>query len=1107
MKRVTGHEGEPERPAKTSPRPAGSWSEEAGSPATIVSFQQAAGNQAVASAMRGATIPVQRQGDSDGSQGLREMADVRERQREEAESWARTTAGAVAFDLKRTLAGGYAPGGSLQPVLTLMSGHDAATRAAIQTEYSALDGDLRGRLKDYYYGHGDVDGLVKAWALLSAPHYHDYHVAVALALIPPDTRDKELYRLLTAAAKGGNQKVLREAYDKTFAGLGQGTLRADLEGDLGDLDLKRANALMDHPLSEAERLYLNLYGLKEEGVKAIGLIERAWKAGPREFHNLKEDWDYLVVGKNGWTGLSLKGAFEAKLPGWFTHEELLAARDIYFAYELFCQGLSADQLAAYLERPGDGQPGKPIPWEEQDWILQAQIFAEERLFRLADPETGAAADENRYFASMEKIQTLTQQRIAMATAAGQTAYAATLEDNWQATKQGLLASAGKAFDAGSDEDIRARLLAEGNLTLGDKAWIRWKDGDGPGIIALTTQAWAAGEVQALINSCGAPRAVAPGLIRPGVPPLVTLVRGGLFGEDGERVRTLAEPGDDVTRGRNRLAYELDPNRGRGDRNVAGAYDFLTTTGIKPDLRDAVIAAFVSRNVPPSLFRSAAEFGAAVFLDIELPASPVESFLDYLAETYPNSNTVWNFYDLLAPTQDINEIVRRAEKRTAIATTGFSAGLAELFDVGGEDTLATTKESLARLQYLQAQGLNPDDVALLLAVMGKQTTGDLAGVEYDLLKERVDDLLAARKQAVGTFVTLVEFAVQIFLNTVTLGAPLIAELGATLAGILVQEAIEGDESDALTQENLLKFVTPVIGVYTGKIGDALGDAAFWGGEGTVKALLKGASANVVDQAGEKIVGLIFDPKWPTAAEMATMLITSTSGAGAGQAAGRIKGNIGAADDYLRRAELIVKSKMYGNVISAAGGMVAKVGTGAMDDKSIWEIGALFGEGLALAQAKSLAGGLAEARMSLVKQRQLDEFNAAVPTAAGSPLAGRTSFSEAHDPSRDKSVPLGSGEARVVMQADGDSEIHVDTPHGRRALRDVLVDIRPPATADEASRLKWVMLANRVVNLEARAKDMDEDQISRELFSITWTVVSDFDPARGSGHTIAPAIKWL
>jgi hypothetical protein len=1033
----------------------------------------------------------------DTADALREMGEEGDRRTDTEEGWQYAKkegeAGRTALALKELFDGRP----DKHEILRLLSGHEAGIRRQIQDNFKEVDGrELPDRLKEVFRLIQVEEELVKAWALLSHAHYHDYHVAVALALIPRETRDKELFRLLEASAKANTQQVLRREYDRTYADLGQGSLEADLAADLADdvsgLSLQKAKALLDHKLSDAERLYLMLWGLPEEGATALGIIEAAWGSGPAAFHNLKTDWDYLVVGKNGWTNLPLWGAMEKNLRGYVSDDHWYIANRIWNGYEAFRKGLDEDALNALSQTTAVGDAATAsLPVEEQDRILQVQIDVEMAMFKLVDPETGKANDETRYFGALERIQNLTQRRITLARSARREDVAAELEQSWKAQKQSLLASAGKAFDVGSRDYMRARLLLEGNLNWGDKVWLKAEDKDYPGIIALVTQAWAAQETDKLIGSCQVPRTGAYAEIIRDVVPLPNLVSGGLFGNDGEKVRTLIAPGDDVTRGRARLAEEL--GGAKSDASLRGAYQFLTTPGISKELREATIDAYVRYDL--GAYSPEAE-RVETFLGqfFTLPSTPVERFLNAIEMNYRGANTVWDFYDLLAPSQDIDEIVRRAEKRTDIATKGFSAGLAQILDFGGEDAIATTRESMERLQYLRDQGLSGGDIQLLLDMMGKKTTADLAGVEYEMLQERVKDALAARAAATDTFVSMVEFAVEAALSALTGGAPLIAGLGATLAGIGTRRAIEGPEYDPIDKAQLLSLVSPDLGSWTGPIGEALGEAKFWHLAGRAAPVLKATAADLVDKSGEVMLGVILEDKWPDAKELAAMVVSSAGGAWAGEVSEKIQRNIKPTDDYLRRAELIVKSKMYSSAIGNTTGLLAKVTGGAMDDKTMLQIGLIYGEGLGKSQIAGLYNGLLAARESLISQEEEDEFNAGVATAEGTPLGERAGF-EAEDLGDDptKKIPVNlklSGQpappVEMLVSASGDADFQVETTYGRMPLRDVLLNLKPGAEASETTRKTWFTATLRLTSLEDAANSSSDDKIAEELERILYSI---------------------
>ena len=1018
----------------------------------------------------------------DSAAAMREQADERaDRALDEGDSEAGRIARAVKEQLDTT--------GGKDEVPRLLFGHDHPMRQRIQHMFKAIDNgnELPDRLKSTFRLTRSEEQLVKAWALLSHEHYHDYHVAVALALIPNQTRDKELFRLLAASAKANTQHILRREYDRTYADLGEGSLEADLAADLKRDDdgmaLKKAMALLDHPISDAEQLYLLLYGLEEEGATALGIIESTWGKGPAAFHNLKEDWDYLVMGKNGWTNLVLWNAMKAKL----SEEEFPKANRIWNGYDAFRDGLDPDQLAA-LTQPGaaTAEGINTLPYEEQDRILQVQLGVEMRMLQLVDPESGKAADEKRYLEALGTIQTLTQERITLARNSKKEAIATELERSWAAQRVTLLAGAGKAVDHGSRAYMRARLLLEGDLNWGDKIWLKNEDADYPGIIALVTEAWAMGsqEIQKLIGQCSISREGSYAQIIRDPVSLPNLVKGGLFGDDGERVRTLIEPGNDITRGRTRLAHEL--SQGRADKHLKDAYQFLTNPKLTKELRDATIEAYVNHDLgadDPDVQRVEAFLGQY----FKIPSTPLERFLNAIEMNYPGSNTVWDFYDLLTPSQDINEILRRAEKRTDIATKGFSAGLAEMMDFGGEDTIATARESFERLEYIKSKGLTGGEIGLLLAMMGKKNAAELAGVEYELLKERVEDALKARAEATETFAQIVEFAAETILTVATGGAPLIAGLGATLIGMGTRRAILGAEYEPIDKDLLLSLVTPDLGPITGPLGEVLGEAKFWHLAGRAAPVFQATAGDLIDKSGEILLAKISGKEFPDAGQVAAMLISSAGGHWASEVSEKIKKNIKPTDDYFRRAEVIVKANLYSSALSNTSAVFAQIFSGEMDQKSLLDIAVVYGKGLGEAQISGLYEGLLEARESLKAQLEADEIG--LPHEEETPLDEREGFEaedSAEEPQKviDTHTVTWEGEkalppVRVLFSGAGAAEFHVDTIHGTMSLRDVLGHAKPGNDAADAVREEWMKATMRLVALEDSANSSSDDKIGIEL----------------------------
>jgi hypothetical protein len=258
------------------------------------------------------------------------------------------------------------------------------------------------------------------------------------------------------------------------------------------------------------------------------------------------------------------------------------------------------------------------------------------------------------------------------------------------------------------------------------------------------------------------------------------------------------PRDQVMRGVMRLGLEI--RIGDGDADLKRAYDFLSNKDISPSLRDSIVAEFAARYT--SNLRG---------------SDATQKFLRYLELRYDNSYTCYEFRDLLDPTSDLDEMVRRGEGRLAASQSGvLDPVLNVVIDswdaMTGEDDRMVTLHALERLRFIQAQaGAKDEELAAMLAMTGKTTPQELGQFTYDEFKANLEQVRSVKNAIAEGMATAVSLAVQTVLAAATAGAasgPLVVALGGAVAEMLAKEALLGKDHELTSAENAGKLMQAV-----------------------------------------------------------------------------------------------------------------------------------------------------------------------------------------------------------------------------------------------------------------------------------------------------------
>ncbi|WP_437755030.1 eCIS core domain-containing protein [Sorangium sp. So ce1389] len=900
-----------------------------------------------------------------------------------------------------------------------LAGHDRPRREAIQAAFQRQRGwSLRGYLRDQLSGLR----LVQAYALLRSHHSLDPHTAMAAALIPLGTRDDEIFRLLHGTSLEGRQLLERE-YNLTFGELGNGSLKignGSLKDDLGD-DLsgwrkQKALALLDRNLTEADELYFDSVGIAGTHDQAvIALLQRVWDRGPAAMMEIELDWNRYVRNDPPWTdetwsSLSLYDAMasELSLEAWRLVRAVLVGH------------------MAYRDRVGVA--AGPLGEEQARSDETIRLEVAEATLRAASE--GGGTNEEQVNRAVRQIREIYTARIQRAEAAHDERLLREARAAWEERRQRLVdVDIPGEMDAGTTEHQQARLLTQGELGPADEIYLASREDSNDATAAAVMRVWAQGRIDAYLAAAARARTDDRGeILRPAFNPLLVVpVSSGL---PFRRVATLSREGQsDASRGSARLAVELGEGSGEGE--LALAHALLTTSGMRPGLRDEVVARYVE-----------AQLGSQ-------PGNGApHRFLSYVEARYGRVHSFFQLQELLDPARTAAAAAERAQGRYNAAHSGIlNRVLTDLtlsYDVlSGEHTEAVALESLARLRYIAAHSrTTAGELDAMMAIMRAADADALARVEYGLFQQRLEELQSVRRAVTETVVTAVQLAIETVATILTAGAAgpaLLASMAATLAAIALREALLGDDYEALSRESAQAIALVFASHGFGALGRSL--APLSQEMSRARMFLATAAQEGVTQVGTQTVHAVFEGRVPTAEGIA---LAAMSVIGHGAAAGArgaithtpgassptgvradIVHNLGGDVSAARRLRTAVVGHLAQNAISATVSEAADLVT-RNADLSGGDLGVRFARAAAGVMARGVLGGLGEfgahARATARDRRAADEeamHNPAgqlhegtvVPRAATEPgLVAVARVNHAHTVSL---VRLPSGEILVTI----------------------------------------------------------------------------------------------
>jgi hypothetical protein len=857
-----------------------------------------------------------------------------------------------------------------------LNDHDAAMRTSIAQRFLARRGL---RIQDYLKDQLGGDWLVRAFALLSSSNIHEHHTAMALALIPLGTRDEDLFRILDGLPLAGRREMER-LYGEAFREIGKGSLVADLKDDLSGWRKEKSLAMLNRDLTSADALYFDSVAITGTHTDAvINRIQAEWDKGPQSFIGFERDWNHYVRNDPTWTderwsGMSLYDAMDDELSG----EEWELVRSVLRGYQAYQAGINVEV----------GPLSENQIFRREN--IELQVAEETLTAATTGGYTGAGTNEEQVNRAVTTLRRVWEGRIARAEAAHDTALVTRYRQQWDTRRQLLMGPGGQIeseMDTDSADYKRVRLLTLGDLTPADDLYLAKLDLDNDKVVRVLTTAWAHGQINSLLTQAGQERRDGSNqVVRPIYDPTYTVpVTSGM---PFRRVLAFTSESDDPHRGAAVLHLEIED--GDNDSDLQRGYQLLTTAGLGAPQRSAIIATYAGRYLG------------------DLEGDPATRFVSYISKRYENSNAVWEFKDLIAPTFDPQEMVTRARGRLAASRTGLlNRALSRVIDdydvLTGEDTQQVTEESLARLDFIARNaGARPDELQAMMAMTGAKNPQDLAGMEYSAFRSRLEELRQLKRSITEAIATAIELAVEAVLTVATggaAGAALLVSLSAAVAGMVARELLLGQDYDLISEQNAQQLLLTVAshgfnvagrGAFASVISPerlrAMGRAGMF---------LEGAATEAISQVGTQTLLLSFQGHLPTAEEISASALTVLGSAAGAGVSRRMTASLGEHTPDITRLRTTVLAHVTQNVIggvSNEGAQLVKGGVGNMTwaditQRTVVTTGNAIGRGVLSGTADFGGQKVAQARQRRAAGAQPDDEEGDPNQAPGTPAAGQ------------------------------------------------------------------------------------------------------------------------
>ncbi len=666
---------------------------------------------------------------------------------------------------------------------------------------------LAGRLK----GYGPDEFAIRALATLRHGSDNVKHCKLALILMANVGKASSVIDVLKGMKSVSTRQSVRVLYEDVYSGMGnrslEGDIRALMQGLLADWEAEQAIALLDRNLTDADLLYAETAGIAgTHDTRALDVLWRVLSKGYDAFRQLDMDWANHIKGK-GWSNEYLYNVMKSELKGVLFNEKWQIARAYLDSYE------NAKKL--------EDSKGKVSESVE----IEMQIKAAENALTAA---AGVGTNDQEVIRAAQLLQQAWSRRIELAKK-NKDDNLRQLEEEWLRVRNRILndrKAGSKSIRLDDQNTAQLRNAVGGANSIADQVYAAGRAGQYEQVQSLVTKAWASGQLEHYFNDAGKSIKDTDGsVIRPAfraddiVPVNATDMRFmRIYALLDPRIETNAE------RGANRIKTEFEvknnpiDSQAPADGDLADLLAFLTTAGIKPDLRESAVGHYMRQ------FQGYTASSAK---------KPSDAFLEIL-KRFDNGKG-YNYQELLrilAPLnkQDVDQKVKRAQQRLASSRTGALSGVlhgamkAKAAKTGSGDSSAFAEHQLQTMEFAgNTENARTDpSYGVLMQQSEKRTTADLVEHSEEQFDAAMAVYRAEEKEVADLIAGAVELAVELVASIATGGAQggwaIASAVAALMAKYGAKEALLGTDYKLVSSENVQEIIGAVVASYLDEFAD-------------------------------------------------------------------------------------------------------------------------------------------------------------------------------------------------------------------------------------------------------------------------------------------------
>lgn len=674
---------------------------------------------------------------------------------------------------------------------------------------------LRQYIQRFY---NQWDYKVRATALLfDATYDHDW-TSIALALIPPQTRDVDYFRIMGSLTRS-QKRTLRRKYNARFLMIGEGSLDADIRSDFDGVDELRAWIISYRDLTDADNIYLKTQHItSSNSSEIVATLRRLWGYGLTSFGRKLEQWNPNnnlpdVIPSSSGYGFYFQNTFENFDAKWGIINAHAKSLMLTVLHESYSE--SAEQIfLEYINLNGQGQENEDN--DVNGWAFTAEEESNLNIarIRLTSAEHWYGNDQSEIDTASEEIVAIYRGRIERLRSAEASAEHIRLAtEALEQVQQRLL-----GHDANASSLIEQNFADQLYLLRSNQTSYTNK------ILEIFKQ----GQLDTLKEEAATATSHNGNVVRPAYdiqgPLRITDIRGGRMSNFLDR-----RSGDQAG------SYWIKDTIDREyvtEASLNYLHTFINAGPWAGGLLQSILSYFNRHHVSRTFLNS-------------YNGDHKRIFLRHLAHIGFDDNAFWRtFRDTLVPAQSDSERVARAEQDMEEESSNLLGNAANtVFDAfTGEDTVDVAETSLRRLQrFANRANADEEEMRVFRAFYGEEL--DLVSREYRLFEERLGAMRSAKIQVASLANTVVSTVVEIAL------APFITPAGSAVVGQvcgILTEWLVNPAYEPLSADNLGNIVAAAATAGAASWTDEAGAITRWVNNQTSNRFLRVAARESIAQ---------------------------------------------------------------------------------------------------------------------------------------------------------------------------------------------------------------------------------------------------------------------